>query len=229
VRKFFFILCLIIFSFGYLRAQVATIITVKAGTRVIDYFPPEIRYRYRGFTDGQLILRNGRANSGLFNYNFLLGEMEFIRSGDTLAIIDKKSIRLVTVDRDTFFYDNGYIELMYNGGIKTGMKQIFRIREIVRKGGFGETNRNSALETYNLIALYGNFYVIVPNEDWIFEKWTDFFISPPGKGFFPFTMKNVIKYFPLNKDQIKNYLKSNKVDFASGNDLVKFSWYLDHL
>ncbi len=219
---------LIILSFP-LHAQEQKDITVKAGTRVIDYFPVSVRYRYPNFTEGKLRFKNGITSAGRFNYNFLLGEMEFLQSRDTLSIADKKNIRLITVALDTFFYNNGYIEVISGGLVRVGLMQNIRLKSIERVGAYGTTDRTSSIDTYNSMAFNSNFYKLMPNEDWIFQKTHEYYFSTPGRDFVQFTRKNVLDNFPQKKDAIKEYLKTNKIDFSSRDDLLRCARYLSSL
>jgi hypothetical protein len=225
MKKISFIICTFFLSIC-LSAQENELITVKAGTKILNYFPIKTRYRYPDFSDGQLMFKNGKVNSGRFNYNILTGEMEFLQSRDTLSIIDKKDIRFLVIAQDTFFYDNGYIEVISGGPVKVGLMQNIKLKEIQRKGAFGTTNRNSSIDAYNSMSLTGNFYELIPNEDWVFQKTEKYFISASANGFVQFSKKNVIEAFPQKEDAVKAYLKSNKVDFNSRKDLFRLADYL---
>lgn len=226
MKKILFIICSISFFNICLLAQKSNLITVKAGTKVLDYFPVKERYRYTDFSDGQLMFKNGKVSSGRFNYNILLGEMEFIQSRDTFSISNKKNIGLIVVAQDTFFYDNGYIEMIHGGPVKIGYMQNIKLKEIQRKGAMGTVNRNSSIDSYNSMSLTGNIYNIVPEEDWVFQKAENYFFSTSEKGFVQFNRKNVIEVFPQKEDAIKGYLKSNKIDFDSRKDLFKLVDFL---
>jgi hypothetical protein len=229
MKKILCITCSVLFLCICLSAQEGKIITVKAGTKIVDYFPARERYRYPDFTDGQLMFKNGKASSGRFNYNFLLGEMEFLQSRDTLSIANKKNISFITVAQDTFFYDNGYIELILDGPVRVGLMQNIRLKDIQRKGAFGVTDRNSSIDSYNSMSLKESFYELIPNEDWVFQETLEYYFSAPGRAFVLFTKKNVLAAFPQKKDAIKDHLKSNRVDFNSRDDLFKFAGYLSDL
>lgn len=226
MKKILFIICSIFLLNICLFAQENNLITVKAGTKILDYFPVKVRYRYPDFSDGQLMFKNGKVNSGRFNYNFLSGEMEFLQSRDTLSIINKKDISFIVIAQDTFFYNNGYIELILGGPVKVGLMKNIKLKEIQRKGAFGTTNRSSSIDTYNSMSLTGNFYQLIPNEDWVFQKTEMYYFSTSARSFVQFNKKNVIEAFPQKEDVIKGYLKSNKTDFDSRKDLFKLADYL---
>jgi len=229
MKRILCIICPVLLLNYPLTGQEYKDITVKAGTKVIDYFPVSVRYRYPDFADGRLQFKNGITRPGLFNYNFLLGEMEFLQSHDTLSIADKKNISFITVALDTFFYNNGYIELISEGPVRVGLMHNIRLKTVERKGAYGTTDRNSSINTYNSMSFSGNFYKLMPNEDWVFQHTLQYYFSAPGRAFIQFTRKNVMEAFPQEKDAIKEYLKSNRIDFNSRDDLFRFAGYLGKL
>jgi hypothetical protein len=99
--------------------------------------------------------------------------------------------------------------------------QNFKLTDIRRKGAFGVTNRNSSIDTYNAMSVTGNYYGLVPNEDWVFQKIEEYYLALPAKSFVQFNRKNLMEIFPQRKEAIRNYLKSNRVDFYSRKDLFK--------
>ncbi len=209
-----------------LSAQNKDLILVKSGTKILDYFPFRERYEFTEFREGKLIYKNGLVRTGRFNYNILTGEMDFVQPGDTLAFSNKKDISMITVALDTFFYDNGYVELISHGPVRIGLKQRVLLKEILRKGAYGVTDRNSAIDTYTLVETGGNFYKLTPNEDWLLERSRQYVIKDPSGEFILLNRKNLFEIFPLKKDSIKEYLKSNRVDFQSREDLLKLADFL---
>jgi hypothetical protein len=229
MRNFLFSVWTLLLINSSLAAQEKEIIRVKAGTRILDYFPFKERYQFPEFRDGQVKFKNGLTSSGRFNYNILTGEMDFVRPHDTLAFANKKDISYITVAMDTFLYSNGYVDLISRGPVKIGMKQRILLKEIERKGAYGVTDRNSAIDTYNSIEAYGNFYKLTPDEDWVLERSKQFYIKDTRGEFILLNKKNLFDLFPLKRDSIKEYLKSNKVDFRSEDDMRKLGDYLDNL
>jgi hypothetical protein len=228
MRTFVVFFCLFLIFYINLSAQDNKTIVVKAGTKVLDYFPVHERYRYQEFIQGQVVFKNGKSNNLKLNYNILLGEMEFIQSSDTLYIAKKKDIRFV-VAQDTFYYDNAYIEVISGGQIKVGLNQYVKLKDVLKKGAYGTTSRSASIDTYNSMSAHGMSFDLIPNEDIELQKTLEFYLSTPSGGFVQFNKKNVIQLFPERADNIKAYIKSNKVDFDSRDDLLRFAEYLRSL
>ncbi len=212
-----------------LGAQQTRPVIVKAGTRIMDYFPAQERYRYPEFTEGRCILRNGTVNPGRYNYNFLTGEMEFLRYPDTLSISGKEDIDLITIAADTFYYHNGYLELVRSGSPEVFLKKNIIIKEILKKGAFGVVHRGSSFESYTGVDPRGLSYNRIQNEDMVLQNAVFWFFSTHAGVFLRFSRKNVFDAFPDNKDSIKEYLKSNNIDLESREDILKLAGFLEDL
>jgi hypothetical protein len=212
-----------------LSAQKNELVTVRAGTRVIDYFPLKERYRYPEFTNGQVLFKNGASSTNKLNYNLLMGEMEFLQARDTLSIIKKKDIGLIVVAQDTFYYDNGYLEQIAGGKFKVVLKEYIKLKEVLSKDSYGTSSSGSASNTFGTLPAEGNFYKLTANKDMVFQKTFEYYFATPSSGFIQFSKKNVIRLFPQKEDAIKAYLKSNKVDFNSRDDLLRLADFLHGL
>jgi hypothetical protein len=229
MKKIVVIICSILFLNICLSAQKNELITIKAGSRILDYFPLQERYRYPVFISGRIQFKNGIYSDTRFNYNFLLGEMEFIQSRDTLSIANKKDIRFIVVAQDTFLYDKGYLELISGGPIKVVLKQYIKLKEIQNKDAYGVASSASATQSYGSLPVNGNFYKLTPNKDMVFQKTLEYYLATPSTGFVSFRKKNVMQLFPQKAAEIQHYLKSNKINFDSRDDLLKLADYLRSL
>lgn len=209
-----------------LSAQKDDLIIVKAGTKLLDYFPPSERYMYSDFTMGRIMLRNGGSSDRNLNYNYVAGEMEFIQKNDTLSIANKKEIKMILIAQDTFYYDKGYIEIIRNSQPKVGLKQSVEFKEIVNKDSYGNASSGSATTTYNSMPANGSYYKFTANKDMVFKKSLQYYLLTPGNRFILFNKNNVIELYPENKVKIKSYLKANKVKFDSREDIFKLADFL---
>jgi hypothetical protein len=75
----------------------------------------------------------------------------------------------------------------------------------------------------------GISYDLIPREDIEVQRTLEYYLSGLSGDFLPFTRKNVIQLFPQNEDKIKAYIKSNKIDLDTRDDLLKFADYLRSL
>ena len=210
-----------------LSAQKYETVTVKAGMRVVDCFPFAERYRYPEFVIGRIHFKSGVYSETKLNYDFLNGEMEYLKNKDTLAIVNKKDIRFVVVAQDTFYYEKGYyLELISGGTVKVVMKEYIKLKETQKQDSYGTSSSGSSTTSYGSLPVGGNFYMLTANEDMVFQKTREYYLSDQSGRFVSYTKKNVIQLFPQHEDKIKAYLKSNKVKFDNRDDLIRLADYL---
>jgi hypothetical protein len=212
-----------------LNGQDRKIITVKAGTKVIDYFPVNERFRYPEFIQGKVMFKSGNFTVTKLNYNILVGEMQFIQGKDTLAIINAKDISFIQIMQDTFYFDNGYLEVLTgrDPAIMT-VKQFVKLTDKLKEGAYGTKSSTTAVQSYSGIYDQGGRtnYHLVLQEDLVFSRNTDYYIGNPQSGFSIYKKKNVLKLVPQHKSEIEQYLKQNKVDFQSREDLVRLTTFI---
>lgn len=229
MKRTIFITYIILLINTSLQAQKYESVTVKAGTRVIDYFPVAERYLYPNFTKGEIKLKDGRCNTSLFNLNFLSGEMEFINSKDTLFIADKKDLYSIVIEKDTFYFHNVYLQMIRGGSLKVFMRQRIGMKDILKKGAMGTINRTAASDSYGYMDNGRQTYNLKIENDMVFQKTVEYFFSLSMNKVVPFNRKNIIKIVAGKDDKIKEYLSSNEIDFGSRTDILKLSDFVSNL
>lgn len=229
MRKIIFALCSVLLLNISLSAQKNKTIVVKAGRNVKEYFPVEERYLFPEFSAGKAVFRNGIFSEARFNFNLLQNEMEFIKNRDTLAIINKKDILYMEVAERTFYYDKGFIENIFEGPLNVGLKKYYKLAEMNKVDSYGTSSAGAARESYNSFNDAGKFYKLKATVDMTFQLNIEYYLSKKPGEFVAFKKKDVMKLFPGKETEIKNYLKTNKVDFNSQDDLIKFAGYLSSL
>lgn len=226
-KSILFIVCL--FLYCNLVGQSNEPILVKAGARVIDSVPFAERYEYPAFTKGRITLNDGRSNTCKFNLNLLTGEMEFLQGKDTLFIAEKKDLNSIVIAKDTFCYHNSYLHLIQSGKIKIYMSQRIGIVDVLKKGAMGTTNRSAASESYSYFNANKSSYSMKIEEDIVLKKTAEFYFSLNAADFVPFNRKNIGKIVPEKEDIIKEYVKTNNIDFRSKTDILKLVDFVNPL
>lgn len=213
----------------FLSAQKVKPITVLAGLKVEDCIPFQERYRYPEFTTGTVFFKQGSEMEAKFNYNFMKREMEFMQGKDTLAIANESDIQQIIVSGTVFLVNKGYLELISNGKLTFGIKQYFNLMNVRKKDFYGDMGSSSATQSYSSLHSNSHYYKLTVNQDRIFQKVAEYYLVTPSGNFVHFTRKKAMQLFPKNKNAIRNYLKSNKTDFDSREDLLRFAEYVSTL
>ena len=224
-----FVIYLVLFTNSWLSAQKLEPVIVKAGTNLNDYFPNSERYLYPEFTQGKGFFQNNRIVPCLFNFNLLSGEIEFISSKDTLLIAKKQEIVSIVVAKDTFYYHDAYLQLIQGGKFKVYLKRGLKIQDIRKEGAMGSVNRSAASDSYSFLILGKRTLDLKPTEDILLQKTEEYFYSLYGGDYFPFTRKNILRVQQGKEEVIKDFIKSNKIDFNSRDGLLRLADYVSSL
>jgi hypothetical protein len=208
-----------------LAAQDSTLIFIEAGRNVSEVLTPARIYRFPKFISGKILYRDGTQSEGMLNYNFLNAEIEFISpANDTLAIAKNQmlNIKEVLIDTQSFFYDDGYMELVVKTAFgKLVKKQTFVVIKREKIGGYNQPAPSSAIESYGSFTdNYGSFVSDLKiKENITLALRSNYFIGDQFNLFLPATKKNMMDLYPSKKDRITEYLDKNAVDFKKGKGL----------
>lgn len=226
---------LLLFSFAMiahssLLAQDSTLVTSNSagdGLTLAD------KYYYPQFTKGAVFFRGDMKASAKLNYSRLYDQMLFIDpKGDTLAVSNEKAIKFIAIEKDTFYYDEGYVRLLeVNGVVKLAEKQIWAVVDI-RKTGTHNTSTSTIGITSVRTFREGNDVtrnILSLNEDIVLRKEIQYYIGDEYNNFMRASKKGFLELFPKKQRGIEDYLKQNKVDFNKKDDIEKLCQFLNQL
>ena len=164
------------------------------------------------------------------NYNSLTDEMLFIDpKGDTLALKDEKTVKFITLDKDTFYYYEGYIRLVASNSIvKLAEKQVWEVADIRKIGSYNRPSTTFAITSYSTLTdRFGSSHDLLLNEDLVLRKKANYYFGDIYNHFAPAGKKNLLLLFPKGQNSLANYLKENKVNFDKKDDLQKITQFLE--
>ncbi|GAB3905129.1 hypothetical protein GCM10028803_35550 [Larkinella knui] len=215
-------------------AQATEVIRIKAGTGGEKAVPMAARYRYEQFRDGKVVYVNGVMSAARFNYNVLLGEMQFIDSrGDTLALTEEPRVRMVGVGTDVFLYDpqKGYLEIIADySTVKLVAKRGLKMARNERMGGYEQSSGSSAITRYDFYSSENaSMNKLDGRGDLVVIKGKDYFIIDRNNRSYPMNKANVLKAFSKHREEVTAFLTSESVDFHQENDLKKLLKYCSEL
>ena len=228
--KHFLLYCFFILTSLSLAAQARKTYTVKPGEKVSKVLPKEAVYLYPGFKDGTVNFKNNNLGSGKLNYNQLIDEMEFINEkGDTLALNNGETIASIYIDRDTFYFYEGFIKnLVSLKEVKFASRKKLVISNRQKIGGMGELS-SASIETYTKVDSDQGVKELIPKEVLTFSEYTNYFIGDNYNNFKPLNKKNLLNAYSKQQKTVESYLKENSTNFLKEDDLYKLIQFLQGL
>ena len=216
---------------GSIHAQDNSTIIVKAGKNIYESVSTADLYEYPQFVFGKVFFKPGDSATGRLNYNRLVGQMQFIDfKGDTLNIADPGTIKSIRINKDMFYYDNGYVKLIKdNNTIKLATIQTLRVVNKEKTGAYNMPSSTSAIDSYGSYAIDGKTYKLLPREDIVLKKQTQYYFGDKFNHFILANKKNLLRLYSKQNVSLNAYLKENNVDFTSQEDLEKLLQYLANL
>ena len=100
---------------------------------------------------------------------------------------------------------------------------------ILKQGAFGTVNRSAASESYDFVITKSLSIDLKPVDDMVLQRKDEYFYSTTGSDFNPFTRKNITRIMPGKEKDIRNFLKTFRVDFESREDLLRLTDFMNNL
>lgn len=219
----------ILISSSSLWAQDSTIVVIKAGTSVRDVLTTADIFLNPQFMRGKVFYKNGLIAAAPMNYNSLYDQMLFIDSkGDTLALSDEKTISLIALDKDTFYYFNGYIRLVAsNSVVKLAEKKNWQLADVRKMGSHNRpANTYAVTSMHSMTDVFGRTFDLILDGDVLLRKKPEYYFGDMYNSFVAASKKNLLSFFSKKEDMLAKYLKENKVNFNKENDLEKVTQFL---
>lgn len=218
MKRICFAFFALFFSVSFLFAQNQFKGSVIASNRedLLSKLPSEISYFMPEFTLSQIFYKNGTKFMALLNICVVDNSVRYINeSGDTLLMANASDVNRIFAQGSVYKQINGHFfqELVAFGQTSLCEKRSFSLKEPEISIGFANIAPTSTAKSYNpehedLARDYGKDMEI----DYTME--IDYVLSHKDK-IYPCKQSAFIKFFPEKKQQIKDFVKINKIDFSN--------------
>ena len=204
------------------------LMTVKAGDEIRQSVPDSIEYLYPQFVSGLVYFKDGKISRAPLNYNLLLAEMHFLSGSDTLALADENTIKLITVNNDSFYYDKNYLQqIKGDASVKLAKKESIKIADVQKISAYDQPSSTSSMNTINNIySSAGQVYHLNQRQNLVLVKQTSYYIGDAYNHFLPASKKTLVKMFGSRQNEIETFLNENKIAFNKQEDLEKLVSFL---
>ncbi|MBC7850291.1 MAG: hypothetical protein H7Y31_11175 [Chitinophagaceae bacterium] len=226
-QRIFFLFLLI--NSSNVSAQDSTLVRIQSGSRIRDVLTTSEIFSQPEFKMGKVFFRSGVVSAARMNYNSLDDQMLFIDTrGDTLALKNEKTIKFISLDKDTFYYIDGYVRLVAsNSVVKLVEKKVWEVADIRKIGSHNRPATTYAVTSFRTATDgFGRTYDLVMDEDVWLRKKATYYFGNMYNNFVPAGRKHLLSLFPKNETMLARYLNESKIDFKKMHDLGKLLDYL---
>lgn len=214
-----------------ITAQTKKTFTVNSGQKIIEAIPASEIYSHPEFTTGTVQLRDASEAVVKLNYNSVFGEIQYIdpENGDTLSLAEEKNIRFVAIEKDTFYFDEGWLQLIAgNSTLKMARKKRLEMTNKEKLGAM-EAPGFAAIETYTKFTGSQHMRDLVAKEKLTFSEHVTYYFGDRFNHFSKANKKGLLKMYSKNEKELEKWLDENKIDFSKEDDLKKLFNYLQTL
>ena len=192
---------------------------------------PELQYIFPDFQNGRVLMKNMPEVKCQLNYNFMLDEVLFIdENGEKKALANPEDVLLIYIGNRMFIPSSkGYYEVIERGEVSLVYKWTCNIREKGKEGALGVTTDAPSVVQMNQMSFDARQWKLdVDNEAVVsvevipYLKINSKYVSVKGE-------KDFFKVLPRKKQEIKEYVKLNPVDFKKEADLRRLTKYCNSL
>lgn len=188
-------------------------------------------YIFPEFKQGVVLMKNGKRNNALLNYNSLTEEMIFDDHGQKLAISKNQLPQIDTVlieGRQFVVQKNVFVELAYHSQWALFIEYKCKVEEQGPSTGYGGTAKTSAATAVSTTTIGGrSVYNLSLPDDVETNPYIYYWLKKDDELHKFVTLKELKKLFPDKKDEIKQYSKSHRVKYNEPETIAQLVAFLE--
>lgn len=188
------------------------------------------QYLFGEFSKGTIRMKNGQQQTPLLNYNMVTEKMVFIRSDNYYDLLNTESVDTV------FIYDSRFIpvgksfyEVLVSAPISLFIQHKGNLLPAGKPVGYGGTSQVATSDQINNITLSSGQYNLELPANFIVRIAPVFWLRKDNEMVSFETEKQFLKLFPGKEDQIKSYMKENRLKFNRPDNLELIVRHLNAL
>jgi hypothetical protein len=195
-----------------------------AGSTVCAQDNPEMvskHYVLPEFVKGSVLMKNGKTQEEVMNYNMITEEMIYEKDNSRWAINNLERIDTIYIGSMKFIpHDKIFYEVLVNGKISLYEKHKCNLLQSGSPAGYGETSETSAATSISVLSGTGALYKLQLPKDYHIKDASQFWISNEKTESIVTSQKQFLKIFPDKSRELEQFIKQNKLNVKKQDDLI---------
>lgn len=187
-------------------------------------------YLFPEFTQGVVLLKSGKQDLKLLNYNSLTEQLVFDAYGRVLAVPDEQLARIDTVyiqERRFIIVHNKFVELLHDARWDLYVEHKCALKEKGKDVGYGGTSQTSAVNNPSAVRLGGIVYNMELPDGFETKRYSTYWLMRDGESK-PFgTLKQLKKLYKDKIDLLNKYLKTRDVRYEDHEAVIQLIEYME--
>ena len=187
-------------------------------------------YLFPQFTEGTVLMKDGKKNTLSLNYNSITEEMVFMGNSKILAIVKGEMELVDTIyikERKFVVLDNKFVELLYKQGCELYAEHKCNVVTPGKPGPFGTTSQTSSTTSISSLYAGGSVYALSLPEGYTTRPYIYYLIKKNGEFTKFVNIRQLQKFYSDKKDLYKTYDKEHGVKFSDEESIANLVKYLE--
>lgn len=178
-------------------------------------------YLFPDFREAEVFLHTGKTQHIQLNYNLLTEEMVFVQNGQFLAISNPETLDSIRIeDRKFVQIKEHFFEQIGDHPVPLLIRHKKKLLPTGKSTGFG-TSQTTAVDNITNIVSTGKVYELKLQGDFTLMPESSFHILYNNELHRFNNYREISKIFPGQAPALKQFLKSEKIDFAHQDDVKR--------
>lgn len=195
-----------------------------------DTSNPLPQFLFPSFTKSLIKMKDGRAMTATVNYNMVDEEMIFSQKGSYLALEKPQEIDTVYLQNRKFVpIEKAFYEVLNNGPVALFIQHRSRYSPVGSTTAYGMTSKTLGVTSVRTMQSGNQVRQIDVPENVTISPATVYWIRKNNEMNKFNSEKQFLKLFPENESKLKEFIKTNKIDIKSREDLIKLGNFYNEL
>ncbi len=183
------------------------------------------QFLYPEFAQGKVKMKTGKDLEASLNYNLVSQKVTFLRQGEILDLTDISNVDTVYIN-DRKFIPSGKIfyEVLSTAPFILYVQHKANVKKAAQSDSYGKIPETASSTSLKYFSTSAEFYkmsdqdLVITREDIYWLLINDSLQSFRDTG-------QLIKLFPGQKDNIRSYVRKNKLKFSNPEDIKRLAGF----
>lgn len=172
------------------------------------------------YSNGTILMKSGSKIQVKLNYDTANKNMMYLQGSDEMILLNSHEADTVYINEEKFIpFNSRFVEVVELSNGNAFIDWSLKLGHRGNRGAYGQITQNK-VETINTANWSNREYRPESAEVVELKNDNEYWFSKKGELVKFKNEKNLIKHFPGYRDEIKSYIKENKVDFKKVNDVL---------
>lgn len=173
------------------------------------------------FITGSVLMKNGKSQDEVMNYNMITEEMIYEKDNSKWAINNTENIDTVYLGSMKFVpHGKIFYEVLIKDKISLYKKHKCNLLQSGAPAGYGGTSETGAATSISMLAGSGALYKLQLPKDYHVKDASQLRISNENGETIITNQKQFLKIFPEKSKALEQYIRQNKLNVKRQHDLI---------